>query len=76
MKINEISKLVGITPKNIRFYEEQKLVEVIRNDINGYRQYTEDHIVKLKKIKLFRMLGLSVKDIKNILMHDFTKDGE
>ena len=41
MKINEVETLAGITKKNIRFYEEQKLLNPKRNVENGYRVYSE-----------------------------------
>lgn len=34
MKIKQVEELVGITRKNIRFYEEQGLLQVARAD-NG-----------------------------------------
>ena len=37
MKINQVEQLVGITKKNIRFYEEQGLLSPGRNRENGYR---------------------------------------
>jgi len=37
MKINQVEELVGITKKNIRFYEEQGLLNPERNPENGYR---------------------------------------
>ena len=42
MKINEVEKIVGITKKNIRFYEEQKLLSPLRNRENGCLLYTSD----------------------------------
>ena len=38
MKINQVEELTGITKKNIRFYEEQKLISPQRNPANGYRR--------------------------------------
>ena len=38
MKIKQVEELVGITRKNIRFYEEQGLLNVARAE-NGYREY-------------------------------------
>ena len=35
LKINEVEALVGITKKNIRFYEEQGLLSPRRNSENG-----------------------------------------
>ena len=36
MKINQVEELVGITKKNIRFYEDQGLISPERNRDNGY----------------------------------------
>ena len=50
MKIKQVEELVGITSKNIRFYEEQGLLTPERAE-NGYREYHEENIKTLKKIK-------------------------
>lgn len=65
MKIQELEKELNITRSNIRFYEKQGLINPPRKE-NGYREYNEDDIAKLKKIIIFRKLGISVADIKNI----------
>ena len=36
MKINEVEKIIGITKKNIRFYEKEGLLSPCRNKENGY----------------------------------------
>ena len=64
MKINQVEQLVGITKKNIRFYEEQSLLSPGRNRENGYRDYTEEDVKKLEQIKLFRKLGLPLEEIR------------
>lgn len=66
MKIKQVEELVGITSKNIRFYEEQGLLTPERAE-NGYREYHEENIKTLKKIKLLRKLGVSVEEIKSVL---------
>ena len=58
MKINEVEALVGITKKNIRFYEEQGLINPRRNSENGYRDYGEEEVAVLRQIKLLRKLDL------------------
>ena len=68
MKIKQVEELVGITSKNIRFYESQGLLTPERAD-NGYREY---HIEVLKKIKLLRKIGISVEDIKSVLNDNVT----
>ena len=66
MKIKQVEELVGITSKNIRFYENQGLLIPERAE-NGYREYRQKNIDTLKKIKLLRKLGVSVDEIKSVL---------
>ena len=68
MKIKQVEELVGITKKNIRFYENQGLLTPERAE-NGYREYHEQNIEALKKIKLLRKLGISVEEIRAVLNH-------
>lgn len=64
MKINEVERQVGITKKNIRFYEEQGLLSPRRNKENGYREYDEEDVRVLEQIKLLRKLGLPLEEIR------------
>lgn len=66
MKINEVESLVGITKKNIRFYEEQGLLSPRRNSENGYRDYGEAEVKILRQIKLMRKLGLPIEEIRQM----------
>lgn len=65
MKIKQVEELVGITSKNIRFYEDQGLLNPDRAD-NGYREYHQKEVDVLKQIKLFRKFGVSVEEIKMV----------
>lgn len=66
MKINEVENRVGITKKNIRFYEEQGLIHPERNQENGYRNYSENDVEVLLKIKLFRKLSIPIEEIRKL----------
>ena len=66
MKINEVEARVGITKKNIRFYEEQGLLTPRRNSENGYRDYGEAEVVVLQQIKLMRKLGVPLEEIRQM----------
>ena len=57
MKINEVEQLVGVTKRNIRFYEKEGLLSPGRTD-NGYRDYGEADVEALRKIKLLRKLDV------------------
>ena len=61
MKINEVEAQVGVTKKNIRFYEEKGLIAPRRNSENGYREYGPGEVEQLKQIKLLRKLGVPLR---------------
>ncbi|MCX8129827.1 MAG: MerR family transcriptional regulator [Clostridia bacterium] len=66
MLINETCKVTNLTKKAIEYYTEQKLVfpTVLEN---GYRDFSADDIDRLKKISVFRRLGLSTEEVKAVL---------
>ncbi len=66
MKIYQVEELVGITKKNIRFYEEQKLLCPKRNPQNDYREYSLEDVRQLEKIKLLRKLSVPIEEIRLI----------
>lgn len=69
MKIKHVEELVGITRKNIRFYEEQGLLSPGRAE-NGYREYHEADLKRLKQIKLLRKLSIPIEEIKRVLLEE------
>ncbi len=66
LKINEVEALVGITKKNIRFYEGEGLLTPRRNSENGYRDYGEAEVDALRRIKLLRKLGVPLEEIRRM----------
>ncbi len=67
MKINEVEAAVGITKKNIRFYEEEGLIAPGREPGNGYRSYSQADVERLQRIKLLRKLDVPLADIREML---------
>lgn len=65
MKIKQVEELVGITKKNIRFYEDQGLLEVKRAD-NGYREYGLEDVKRLQEIRLLRKLAIPIEDMRRM----------
>ena len=66
MKIKYVEELVGITRKNIRFYEEQGLLSPGRAE-NGYREYSDEDVQRLKQIKFLRKLAVPIEEIRRVL---------
>ena len=67
MKINEVEAAVGVTKKNIRFYEEEGLISPRREPGNGYRSYSEADVERLRRIKLLRKLDVPLAEIREML---------
>lgn len=67
MTIKEVEKLTGLSRSNVRFYEKEKLIVPVRNERNGYRDYSNSDIENLKKIAYLRTLGISIEDIRSII---------
>lgn len=64
--IKELAKKLELTPKAIRFYEEQGLIPNVKRTDNNYRFYDNDDYKKLSFIKKARALGMSVNEIREI----------
>ncbi len=67
MRIKEVEDLVGITKKNIRFYEKEGLLTPGRELENSYRDYSEDDVKRLHIIKLLRKLDMPISTISDVL---------
>ena len=66
MLLNEIINEVEMTKRAVKYYEEKGLLSVDK-DNNGYRNYTAQDVETLKKISVYRKLGISIKDIQSLL---------
>ncbi|MCM1057342.1 MAG: MerR family transcriptional regulator [Firmicutes bacterium] len=65
MKINEVEQAIGMTKKNIRFYEQEGLLTPSRSP-NGYRDYSPEDVRVLQQIKLLRRLDIPIEEIKRL----------
>lgn len=67
ISIGQISKIVDLPTKTIRFYEQENLLKKVSREENGYRLYSTQNIEELKVIKHARSLGFSLPQIKALL---------
>ena len=66
MTIKEVEQCLGVPRATVRFYEKEGLLSPTRGE-NGYREYSEEDVVQLKKIIILRKLGFAVSDIEDVL---------
>ena len=65
MTIKELERRTGLPRTSIRFYEQEGLLTPERRE-NNYRDYSEDNVRTLEKIKLLRRLSLDLDAIRRL----------
>lgn len=69
LKIGEFSKLMKISTRMLRYYDENGLLSPAKvNEQTGYRMYGNKEVERLNKIQYLRELGFSVEETKDLLM--------
>ncbi|MFD9007317.1 MerR family transcriptional regulator [Streptomyces sp. NPDC059582] len=66
MRIGELSRLTSVSRRLLRYYEEQGLIVPDRS-ANGYRDYDERYVDRVKQIRGLLAAGLPTRIIKQIL---------
>ncbi|TDC09682.1 MerR family transcriptional regulator [Nonomuraea longispora] len=66
MLIGELSRRTGVNAHQLRYYEAQGLLEADRGT-NGYREYAESAVLRVKQIRHLLGAGLSSEDIAYLL---------
>ena len=67
MTIGEASKQSGLPPKTIRYYEDRGLIAPPARAENGYRDYNDTDVHKLRFVRHSRGLGFSVDECSQLL---------
>jgi DNA-binding transcriptional MerR regulator len=69
LRIGDVAKLVGTTPRTIRYYEEIGLLpEAPARPSGGHRVYTEAEVERLREVmRLKNLLGVTLEELKTLL---------
>ena len=65
--VSELSRFAGVSVRTLHYYDQIGLLKPIRREDNGFREYQNDHVVKLQQILLYRELDFSIETIREIL---------
>lgn len=66
MSVGEVSRALGITRRIILNYEDKGLIEAdVKDGFTGNRYYTTDTLTRIRTIRVFQDLGLSLVEIKS-----------
>ncbi|MEJ5362847.1 MAG: MerR family transcriptional regulator [Spirochaetota bacterium] len=64
--IGELAKLLEMSTRTIRYYEELGLLNSVKRVENGRRIYTDDDVRRLKLIKRLKILGLTLSEMHEL----------
>lgn len=67
LKIGEFAEKGGVSRRSLRHYEELGLLTPKKRSSGGFRLYEENDLFKLEIIKIFKELGFTLEEIKEIL---------
>src|SRR5918996_4991094 len=67
MQINQLADLTGVSPKTIRYYESIGVLPEPQRGPNGYRDYEDSDVERLKLVLGARRLEFSLDDVTEII---------
>ena len=69
LRIGDVAKLVGTTPRTIRYYEEIGLLpQEPARPSGGHRVYTDAEVERLREVmRLKHLLGVTLEELKTLL---------
>jgi DNA-binding transcriptional MerR regulator len=63
VRIGELAAVTGATPRALRHYEQAGLITSSRSD-NGYRDYGDGTIARVRNIRYLLAAGLTLDDVR------------
>lgn len=65
--IKKVSKIMNISTYTLRYYEKIGLLEFVKRDKNGIRQFSESDLLTLNTIHRLKDTGMPLHEIKHYL---------
>lgn len=67
MTVGELSRISGVTVRTLHHYDEIGLVTPSQRTSAGYRLYSDEDVLRLQQVLVFRELGMSLPEIAGVL---------
>jgi DNA-binding transcriptional MerR regulator len=67
LTVKQVCDLAGLTPRTLHYYDQIGLYKPSRVGTNGYRYYSEESVVQLQQILLYRAMDMPLEEIRRIL---------
>ena len=72
-KTAEVAAIIGIHPNTVRLYEKLKLIPKPERLANGYRVFTEFHVMQCKLVRIAFQVEILQNGLRKILTKDYLK---
>ena len=66
MRIGKLAEIAGVSTDTLRYYEKRNLIRADRWP-NGYRDFPDANVERVRLIRLAQSLGFSLSEIEEIL---------
>ncbi|MFY7064968.1 MerR family transcriptional regulator [Nocardiopsis changdeensis] len=66
MRIGELARRTGASPRSLRYYEDQGLLASTRSP-GGHREYAEESVERVERIRCLYAAGLNSETVRGIL---------
>jgi DNA-binding transcriptional MerR regulator len=67
MTVSKFASLCGVSRTTVLYYESQGLLKPELRTGSNYRVYGEREVSALRQIRLYRSMGMSVREIRSVL---------
>ena len=67
LNIGKAAKLSNLTVKTVRYYADIGLVSPVKNNITGYRNFSEDDVARLQFVSKARKFNFSIQECEELL---------
>ncbi len=67
MRVKQVAQTIGVSPDAVRYYTRIGYLTPRKNHINGYKEYRNKDVQRMRFISDARQLGFSVDDIGQII---------
>ena len=64
--IKEVSEILNVPKSTLRYWDSENIIQMDRNQINDYREYSVRQIVDISDIAFYRSIDVPITKLKNI----------
>src|SRR3954451_10114883 len=65
--VGQVAERSGVTVRTLHHYDEIGLLRPSRRSASGYRLYTDEDLVRLQHVVVYRRLGFSLEEVAGLL---------